>query len=168
MYQDQVYNTVLGFLRSEADAEDVAQEVFVAVYRTIDGFRGEAKLSTWVYRIAVSKSLGWLRKANRKKRLGMLTRLLGHQNDPGLAVTGSFHPGVLLENKEKAAVLFAAIDRLPEKQRVAFTLNKVEGLAYREIMEVMGLSLAAVESLLHRARKNLQKSLYQYYESMNQ
>ncbi len=74
------------------------------------------------------------------------------------------HPGVKLDNKEKAAVLFKAINQLPENQRIAFNLHKVEGLSYLEISEVMNTSVAAVESLLHRARLNLRKWLEKHYE----
>ena len=74
------------------------------------------------------------------------------------------HPGVQMEQKEHAQALFAAINLLPDNQRVAFTLVKVEGLPYQEVGEVMSLSLSSIESLMFRARKNLQKLLENYYE----
>ena len=67
------------------------------------------------------------------------------------------------DNKEKAKELFKAIDQLPAKQKIAFTLNRIEGLSYQEISEIMKLTVASVESLLHRARKNLRKNLESYY-----
>ena len=73
------------------------------------------------------------------------------------------HPGVSLDNKEKAKELFKAIELLPEKQKIAFTLNRIEGLSYQEISDIMKLTVASVESLLHRARKNLRKNLETYY-----
>lgn len=161
-YQDRVYNTCLGFLRNEEDAEDVAQEVFMEVYRSIDSFKGDAMLSTWIYRIAVNKSLEEIRKRKRKKRWAMLTSF-----DPNIhdrKAVESIHPGVLIENKERAKVLFRAIDALPEQQKVAFTLFHVEGMDYETIAKTMDKSLSSVESLMHRAKVNLKKLLYQYYQ----
>ena len=128
-----------------------------------DSFRGESKLSTWIYRIATTKSLEVIRKRKRLKRFAFLKSITGDQGDD-VQVAGFDHPGVLLEQKENAQALFQAIGQLPESQRVAFTLHKVEGLPYQEICEVMELSLSSVESLMFRARKNLQKTLKVYYE----
>ena len=75
------------------------------------------------------------------------------------------HPGIALDNKERAAVLFKAIDRLPENQKIAFTLHKVEGLSYQEISDVMKTSVSSVESLMHRAKNNLKKLLRDHYEN---
>lgn len=162
-YQDRVYNTCLGLLQNEEDAEECAQDVFIEVYRSVDSFRGESKLSTWIYRIATTKSLEVIRKRKRLKRFAFLKSITGDQGDD-VQVAGFDHPGVLLEQKENAQALFQAIGQLPESQRVAFTLHKVEGLPYQEICEVMELSLSSVESLMFRARKNLQKTLKVYYE----
>ncbi len=73
------------------------------------------------------------------------------------------HPGITLDNKERASVLFKAIEKLPENQKIAFNLHKIEGLSYQEVSEVMKLSLSSVESLLHRAKNNLKKNLEDYY-----
>ncbi len=162
-YQDRVYNTCLGLLQNEEDAEECAQDVFIEVYRSVNSFRGESKLSTWIYRIATTKSLEVIRKRKRLKRFAFLKSISGDQGDD-VQVAGFDHPGVLLEQKENAQALFQAIGQLPESQRVAFTLHKVEGLPYQEICEVMELSLSSVESLMFRARKNLQKTIKVYYE----
>lgn len=158
---DRVYNTVLGLMQHAEDAEDVAQEVFVSVYQHVGRFRGDAKLSTWVYRIAVTKSLEALRKGSRKRE--RLTESISE--DTGRLAAGSFHhPGVLAENRERAVMLFKALNKLPENQKTAFVLHKTEGLSYAEISEVMELTLPSVESLIYRARQNLQKLLKQYYK----
>jgi RNA polymerase sigma-70 factor (ECF subfamily) len=86
-----------------------------------------------------------------------------NEPDENVDETESMHPGVELENKERARVLFAEIDKLTEKQKVAFTLQKVEGLSYQEVADVMKISLPAVESLIHRAKENLKKQLHSYY-----
>ena len=158
-YQDRVYNTAIGILQNAEDAEDVAQEVFVKVYRAIQNFKGESKLSTWLYRIATTGALDVLRSRKSKKRFGLVQRLFGGGNDPVHELPDFIHPGVTLERKENAAMLFKAISELPENQKVAFTLHKLEDLSYQEVSEVMKTSVAAVESLMHRAKQNLRKIL---------
>ena len=163
-WQNMVYNTVLGIVQSVEDAEDVAQEVFIQIYESLDTFKAESKISTWIYRIAVSKSLDHLRRKKRKKRFAFVQSLFGKNDELVNDPPDFFHPGVALENKENSAILFKAIADLPKNQNIAFTLNKVEGLSYREIGEVIGTSESAVDSLLQRARTNLRKSLENYYQ----
>jgi len=165
MFQGKVTNTALGFVPNVQDAEDIAQEVFVEVYRSVSKFREESKLSTWIYRITTTKSLEFIRHRKRKKRMTFFQSLIGLEDDKAKAISDEFnHPGVQLENKERAAILFKYIGKLPENQRVAFTLQKVEGLSQKEISVIMETSESAVESLLHRAKKNLQKGLQGFYE----
>jgi len=167
-WQDMVYNTSLGIVQSVEDAEDVAQEVFVQVYESINQFKGDSKFSTWLYRIAVTKSLDHLRKKKRKKRFAFLQSLFG-VNEEEVRHTPDFnHPGVGLENKEKASVLFKAIDKLPDNQKTAFTLHKLEGLSYQEVAEVMETTVSSVESLMHRAKGNLKKILTDYYQNLKE
>ncbi|CAN5123644.1 RNA polymerase sigma factor [soil metagenome] len=158
--KNRVYNTSLGIIQNSQEAEDITQEVFIQVLESIGDFKGESKLSTWIYRITITKSLEFIRKRKRIKRFGFIIRLF--QNGPGepeVDVPDFVHPGVILENQERAAILFKAIDSLPENQKIAFTLHKVEDLSYAEISKVMNVSLASVESLIHRAKHNLQKKL---------
>lgn len=161
--QSLVYNTILGFLQNPEDAEDVTQDVFIKVFESIQQFKGESALSTWVYRVAVTSALEFLRRKKRKKRFGFLSPILGEDNEPTMDLPDFNHPGVTLDQKEKAAVLFKAIRQLPENQQTAFILNKVECLSYQEVAEVMQTSLSAVESLLHRAKNNLKEILKNFY-----
>ena len=158
-----VYNTALGIVQHPEDAEDVSQEVFVQLYESIHAFKGESKLSTWLYRITISKAMDHLRKKKRKKRFAFVQSIFGINDELVLDPPDFVHPGVSLDNKEKAAELFKAIAQLPEKQKIAFTLNRIEALNYVEISTIMELTVAAVESLLHRARKNLRRLLEAYY-----
>lgn len=162
-WQGMVYNTSLGIVQNQEDAEDIAQDVFVQVYQSISSFKGESKFSTWLYRITVTKSLDHERRKKRKKRFAFVRSLFGEQNEAIINPPDFHHPGVTLDNKENAAVLFAAISELPENQRIAFTLNKVEGLSYQEVSDVMKTSVSSVESLMHRAKNNLRKKLEDYY-----
>ncbi|MBS1621040.1 MAG: RNA polymerase sigma factor [Bacteroidetes bacterium] len=158
-YQDLVYNTALGIVQNAQDAEDVAQDTFIKVFRSVQSFKGESKISTWLYRITVSTALDLLRSRKSKKRFGFLQRLFGEGNEPIHEAPDFHHPGVALDQKENAARLFKAIDLLPENQKVAFSLNKLEELSYQEVSEVMNISVSAVESLMHRAKQNLKKIL---------
>lgn len=162
----RVYNTCLSLLQNSEDAEDVSQEVFVSVYQSIEQFKGDSKLSTWVYRIAVTKSLEHIRSKNRKKRFAFIQRLIVSDSDNETVFEpGHFHhPGIQLENKERAAILFKALEQLPENQKTAFVLHKMEDLSYMEVAEILNVSLSSVESLMFRAKQNLRKLLGDYYE----
>jgi RNA polymerase sigma factor (sigma-70 family) len=166
-YQDMVYNTALGVVQNAEDAEDVAQEVFIQVYRSIDQFKGDARLSTWIYRITTTKALDHIRSRRRKKRFAFITSLFGPNDELVHEPIDFQHPGVALDRKEQAALLFRMIDQLPDNQKVAFTLHKTEGLSYQEIADVMQLSVSAVESLLFRARQNLRKLLEKHFQQDN-
>ncbi|HEX6427961.1 MAG TPA: RNA polymerase sigma factor [Niastella sp.] len=166
-YQDLVYNTALGVVQNSEDAEDVAQEVFIQVFRSIDQFKGDARLSTWIYRITTTKALDHIRSRKRKKRFAFITSLFGANDELVHEPVDFQHPGVALDRKEQAALLFRMIEQLPDNQKVAFTLHKTEELSYQEIADIMQLSVSAVESLLFRARQNLRKLLEKYYAQNN-
>jgi RNA polymerase sigma-70 factor (ECF subfamily) len=160
-YQDRVFNTSLGLLQQHADAEDIAQEVFIQVYRSIANFKAESKLSTWIYRITVTKCLDLQRSKKRKKRFGFITNLFGAGNTPLYEPENFDHPGVQLDRKEEAGILFKLVNQLPENQCTAFILNKVEELSYREIAAIMKVTEPAVDALLQRAKQNLRKKISQ-------
>jgi RNA polymerase sigma factor (sigma-70 family) len=166
-YQDRVYNTAIGIVQNAEDAEDVAQEVFIQVFRSIHSFKAESKLSTWIYRITTTRALDLLRSRKSKKRFGFLQRLFGDSNETLYELPDFNHPGVTLDRKENAALLFKAINQLPENQKIAFTLHKLEDLSYQEISEVMQTSVAAVESMMHRAKQNLRKILTETIKQKN-
>ncbi len=156
-YQARIYRTVFALLRSPEEAEDVAQEVFVEVYQTIGRFRGEAALSTWLYRLATSRALKNLRRARAKKRFAYFTSLLGFDNDLLHEPPDHAHPHTLLEGQQQLELLLAHLARLPDQQQVAFTLRHEQELSYEQIAAVLGTTVAAVESLLFRARQTLRK-----------
>jgi RNA polymerase sigma-70 factor, ECF subfamily len=163
-YQQKVFSTCNGFLHNKEDAEDIAQDVFVEVYQSIDKFRNEAKISTWLYRISVNKSLNWIKK-NRKHNLVQSLESFFNLGDDSnsdeiesIAVNNDD-----LEKEESNLMLYKAIESLGTNQRIAFSLNKFDELSYKEISEVMNISVSSVESLIHRAKMNLQKTLYKYY-----
>ena len=164
-YQERVLNLCYRFVNHREDAEDVAQDVFVEIYRSIGNFRNDAKLSTWIHRIAVNKSLDFVRKRNRKKRFGQVKYFLGLEEvENQLRASPDSQPEVVLETKECAAILRQAVASLSKKQRTAIILNKFEGFSYAEVADVMETTVSAVDSLIQRGLKNLRKKLYRYYE----
>ena len=165
LHQELVLNVCYRFVHNRQDAEDLAQDVFIEAHRSVSRFRGDAKLSTWIYRIAVSKSLDFIRKKNRKKRFGVMINLFGSDDQPlDLPAPAATHPDSAAEKNERLLILQRALNTLPENQRVAITLSKYEGLSQREVAAVLETTVSAVESLIHRAKQNLRKKLYRYYE----
>jgi len=168
-WQDMVYNTVLGIVQNADDADDITQDVFVQVYQSVSSFKGDSKFSTWLYRIAVSKALDHEKKKKRKKRFGFVQSLFGGQEEEQQIHPVEFnHPGVELEQKERAGELFNALKQLPDNQRIAFTLHKLEGQSYQEVADIMKTTLCAVESLMGRAKANLKKELSNYYNNLKE
>lgn len=162
-YGSRVYNTALGIVENAEDAEDITQEVFLKVFENSDSFRHEASLFTWIYRITASTALDFDKHRRRQKRGGLLTRIFGRNEAE--QIPHFDHPGVALDKKEDARVLFYAMKKLPEKQRLAFLLHKTEGLTNSEIAAIFRISLQAAESLQVRAKENLRKYLRTYYEN---
>lgn len=162
-YQVPVRNICAGIVKDRHEAEDLAQEVFVEVFKSIRNFRGDSRLSTWIYRVAVNKSLNHKRKKNRQKWLKPVEDFFTGERATESGDPGS-HPSYPLENQQRSQHLYKAMDALPENQRIAFVLNKYDELSYKEISEVMGISLSGVESLIHRAKVNLQKKLWDCFK----
>jgi RNA polymerase sigma-70 factor, ECF subfamily len=165
-YRQMVVNTCFGLLHNIDDSEDVAQDVFIEVFRSVENFRADSKISTWLYRIAVNRSLNFIRDNNKRKWFQSFSEVVESKKEMlnELSHQNADDPVSELEHSQRALILHEAIDSLSENQRVAFTLNKYEDLSYKEITEVMNLSVSSVESLIHRAKKNLQKKLYKCYQ----
>src|SRR4051794_32301293 len=156
MYQHKVYNLVYRMIGSQTEAEDIAQEVFVTVFKAIDSFRGEAKFSTWLYRIAANHC------KNRMKYLGRrFTKATGELDEAAEREMQDAQPSALrqhvdgpdavLEGLELERSVQAAIHALDEEHRVLVVLRDVEDLSYEEISSITGLELGTVKSRLHRA-----------------
>ena len=163
-YKKLVFNTAINFLQHREEAEDITQEVFIEVYQSLSKFKEQSTISTWIYRITVNKCLDHLRAKKRHKRFGFITSLFHQETGEVLHEVSHFdHPGIELEKKEKARILFQAINTLPENQKTAFILWHIEELPQKEIAQIMQTSVKAVESLLQRAKSNLRKELEKKY-----
>lgn len=163
-YADSIYRLVMSIVQHQEEAEDITQEVFTTVFTSIGKFKGDSLLSTWMYRIAVNKCQEMLRKQSRQKRSGKHVSydIAGQHH---VAVQSAYmHPQQELENNERAQILIGALNQLPEQQRIAFTMHKIDGFSYEEIAEILDTSLSAVESLIFRGRKQLKLLLATYYD----
>jgi len=147
-YQAKVLGLCSRMLSHSQNAEDVAQDVFFQVYRSSGTFRHDCLVSTWIYRIAVNRCRNFDRD-NRKFA----------QWEPALIASDGDNPASAWTLNETRALIRKTVASLPEKQKEMLILNKFEGHSYQEIAEIMGVSVASVESCLHRAKLNLQKRL---------
>jgi len=166
-YSQLVFNTCLGFLHNKTDAEDVSQEVFIKVFNSISKFRAESKISTWLYRISINQSMNHLRNNRKQKFAKSIESFFANSRNEKYEIASyDMQPESYVENKERAKNLQNAINRLPEKQKIAFTLSKFSDKSYNEISEIMDISIPSVESLIYRARKSLQKNLLKCYKNI--
>jgi RNA polymerase sigma-70 factor (ECF subfamily) len=159
-HKNLVYNLSLQYVQNTEDAEEITQDVFVAIHQSIGSFKEQSKLSTWIYRITINKSLDFVKARQRKKRFGFLTSLFyDDSNEVKHDVQHFDHPGLQLEHKEALKNLFEMINQLPDNQRTALILSKIEQKSQVEIAEIMNLSSKAVESLVQRAKTSLAKKI---------
>src|SRR5688572_22872594 len=164
-FQHRLVAVMHHLVGSADEAEDLAQEVFLRVFRTRKKYTPKAKFSTWLFTIANNLALNALRDRQRRPVLPLEVRdsgPLGPRPTEALAPTRDEPPAHNLQQQELAAVIRRALDDLNERQRVAIVLNKFEDMNYADIAEVMGLTTKAVKSLLSRARGKLREALQGY------
>jgi RNA polymerase sigma-70 factor (ECF subfamily) len=149
-YQNPLYNFVYRHLGDRALAEDITQETFLQIYRSASRFEPRARVSTWIFKIAFNLSLN---ESERQSRLQLRETPITdeHQYADGRSAAA-------VANFELGQQITGLLDRLPDRQRAALLLRVNEGLSYREIAEVLGLSLQGVESLIFKARQQLREA----------
>jgi len=155
-----VFNLALQYVQNTEDAEEITQDVFLTVNQSLELFQQNSEIQTWIYRIAINKSLDFIKAKNRKKRFAFITSLFYDDGNELKNLGHNFnHPGILLEQKEALESLFQHINALPDNQKTALILSKLEQKSQKEVAEIMKLSTKAVESLLQRAKTNLAKKI---------
>jgi len=169
-YQDFVLNTCYKVLRSKEDAEDISQEVFIETYRSVALLRNEENISFWLYRVSLNKSINYLKRGSNSLLRSVLHLDSLFNNDDAeeeiYSPVSDEDPGAGLESKERQEILMKAVSSLPASQQKAFILYYYENLSYKEISKILGLSLSSIESLMHRAKVNLQKRCSNYNHSV--
>lgn len=163
-YKILVYNVALHYLQNVEDAEEITQDVFIQVYNSLTSFNQKSSLKTWIYRITINKSLDFIKHKNSVKRFFIFGKK--SENELELNNISNFeHPGIELENKENAVILFSVINELTENQKTAFILSKLDGLSNPEIAEIMNVSISSVESLVFRAKTMLKEKLSKKFQN---
>ncbi|MBI4354811.1 MAG: sigma-70 family RNA polymerase sigma factor [Candidatus Omnitrophica bacterium] len=165
-YQARVFGLALRLSGNRQDAEEVLQDVFLAVFQKIDGFRGEAKLSSWIYRITANAALMKLRKRPKVQQIPLEEELGPAMTDEGMiaepVVDWSRLPNDELDRKELGQRIEQALNLLPADYRSVVVLRDVEGFSAQEACDMLSLSEAALKSRLHRGRLFLRKQLADY------
>jgi RNA polymerase sigma-70 factor, ECF subfamily len=167
-YGDKIYRVALRIIRNPSDAEDVLQDVFIKLIKKLHTLRGESKFSTWLYRVVVNASFMHLRTEKKYKNEVSLDNYVFYDEDAALmgrvkAKDWSNRPDEVLLSKEVMEIIERAVNELPVLYRVVFHLVDVEGHSNEETAELLGLSLPAVKSRLHRARLFLRDKLSDYF-----
>jgi RNA polymerase sigma-70 factor (ECF subfamily) len=169
-YAPRVYNLARRMLSSDADAEDVTQDVLLQVVRKLPTFRGEAAFPTWLHRVTVNAAIAHRRKRAVRNEHRDRTRTLDmvlEQEPSGPVRRWSVGPEEAALDRETQELIEQAIGELPEDYRDVFVLSDLEGLPNADIGELLGLSLPAVKSRLHRARQKLRDALAPHFEEVS-
>ena len=159
-YQERVFRLLLRMLGDRAEAEDLAQEVFISIFKAIDGFRGDSQLSTWVYRVAANHCRNRIKYLVRRRR--QLTEAYDESDQQSYEASAHARPEApdqLMEARQTEALLQEGLLSLDEDQRELLVLREVEHLSYEEIMAITGLPEGTVKSRLHRARAGLREHI---------
>ncbi|MFZ4621343.1 MAG: RNA polymerase sigma factor [Bacteroidota bacterium] len=156
-YKNLVYNLSLQYVHNTEDAQDITQEVFVKIHDHLHEHDDSlSSLKTWIYRVTINHNLDFIKARKTQKRFAFITSLFGSDESGTELDPGHFdHPGILLEDKEGLELLFSYIDKLPEKQRTAIILMKIEDRSQKETAEIMNITPKALESLFQRAKQSL-------------
>src|SRR5262245_13782293 len=165
-FSASIFHVAYRMLGDSAEASDTVQEIFLKVFRNIGGFKGEAALKTWIFKIAFSEILNRLRWWKRRGRFAMMSL----DAEPGAnGAAAGFKvaspgptPEQVLESKEQDAAIQQALAKLSKEHRSIIVLRDIEGFSYNEIADVLGVSMGTVKSRLARARADLKKSLMRY------
>lgn len=167
-YKNPLLNVCYGYVKNIDDAEDLTQEVFAEVYKNISNFKEEASLFTWMYRIAVSRSLDELKKRRSLKRAAYFKKRIQSEAaeiEMNQKSSDLPDPEEDLLQKQQQEFINYCLNELPETQRTAFVLSQQDGFSYKEIADIIEKSLSSVESLVHRSKQNLRKLMEDNYEN---
>lgn len=166
-HKDGILNICYGFVKDAEEAEDITQEVFIEVFRTISNFREDSSLFTWMYRIAVSRSLDAIKRKKSIKRAAFFEKRVSAEiaeYEIENTASSTLEPDQTLEQRQQQLFIESSLAKLTENQRIAFVLSHQDGLSYKEIAQIMNKSLTSIESLIHRSRQSLRKIMEKNYE----
>ena len=124
-YKNLVYNLALQYVQNQTDAQEITQDIFLSIYKNLDSFQRKSSIKTWVYRIAINKSLDFINSRKRIKRRFFFDAIQNNQTNKKVQFSNFDHPGIILEQKEAVKKIFDAINQLPERQKTAIILLKI-------------------------------------------
>jgi RNA polymerase sigma-70 factor (ECF subfamily) len=162
-YKNVIYNHSRNFLRNAQEAEDVTQEIFINIFNNLKRFRGDSKLSTWIYRITVNTCKNKLKQIKRLK--AKIMEEIPDEDDETkntieeIRENQEKEPDNIFAQKSLRSAIYKNMKSLPEEQRTVVILRDINGLSYEEIAKIMKISVPAVKSKLFRARENLREKL---------
>jgi len=168
-YHRKIFGLIYKLTKNEADAQDLTQEVFLKIFEKVDTFEGRSAFSSWIYRIAVNTSFMKLRAQRNQPQVSLdsvLPRFLDSGYQKEAVKDWSRRADDQMLKQESKQVIYRAIDKLPDKEKLVFILRDVEELSTEKVGEILDLSVPAVKSRLHRARLILRKRLSQYFERL--
>jgi RNA polymerase sigma-70 factor (ECF subfamily) len=162
-YQERIYATIYHMTSNHEDANDLAQEAFIKAYHALKTFKGGSSFYTWVYRIAVNKTINYLKQRKNKAQLSLDDIDFNAEHDPDLvALISEKTPRREVNLSELQEKLNAAMQKLSEPHRLVVTLHDVQGLSHEEIAKIMDCNIGTVRSRLFYARQQLQAYLSDY------
>lgn len=162
-YQERIYATVYHMTSNHEDANDLAQEAFIKAFQALKSFKGGSSFYTWVYRIAVNKTINFLKQRRNKCQMSLDDLDYNAEHDPDLvAFVSENTPRRDVHLAELQEKLNAAMQKLSEPHRLVVTLHDIQGLSHEEIAEIMGCNIGTVRSRLFYARQQLQAYLSEY------
>jgi RNA polymerase sigma-70 factor (ECF subfamily) len=159
-HQTSILNLIYRFIGDRAQAKDLAQEVFLRVWQAAKSYGPKAKFTTWIYRITTNLCLNELKSARRKRWFSFYHSNEGSENTIEESLSDDLpSPEDILLAKERSRQISDALQSLPDNQRMALILKRYDDLSYYEIAGILNCSVSAVESLIVRAKRNLQEKL---------
>lgn len=164
-YQERIYATIYHMTSNHEDAADLAQETFVKAYRALKSFKGDSSFFTWIYRIAVNKTINFLKQRRRRGQMSLNDLDFNAEHDPDVvALISERTPHREVKLRELQEKLNAAMQQLSEEHRMVVTLHDIQGLRHEQIGELMNCNVGTVRSRLHYARQQLQAYLADWLE----
>jgi RNA polymerase sigma-70 factor (ECF subfamily) len=162
-FQERVYATIYHMTSNHEDANDLTQETFIKAFRALKSFKGDSSFYTWIYRIAVNKSINFLKQRKNRYQISLNDVEFNAENDPELVgLTSEKTPRRDLNLSELQEKLNAAMQKLSEHHRMVVTLHDIQGLSHEEIGKIMDCNVGTVRSRLFYARQQLQAYLSDY------
>jgi RNA polymerase sigma-70 factor (ECF subfamily) len=167
-YENKVFRLAYRFVRNDTDAQEILQDTFLSIWRKLDTFKGDAKFSSWLYRVAANAALMRLRAQRRHPEISTEELPSGYLDDhgqlPAVGENWAKRPDDQLQSAELRQHIEAAVDALPELYRTVFLIRDVEGLSTEETAEVLDISVPTVKTRLHRARIALRDAITSYFD----